>query len=147
MGVDTKFYTSTKNQAEDIMKALKTIGAKHITAIPTSSPCFTQIRFNYKDENRMISFFANTIENMGMEVNSMSLSAHGDAVEIMTRLARMFGGVLEEDDCKDSAKIFQAPGTGNLRWLLEQYYASNENTPNTSEEDLEAFVKFCKEFK
>ena len=145
MGVDTKFYTDTSNQAEDIMQALKTIGACNITASPTSAPYFTQIRFNYKDENRMLNFFAGTTSYMGMATNMMSLSAHGQAVEIMTRLAKMFGGILQESDCDNKVEMFDKPGEGNLRWLLDQYYINNENTPNNSKEDLEAFVKFCKE--
>lgn len=145
MGVDTKFYTDTSNQAEDIMQALKTIGAKDIIALPTQTPYYTQIKFIYKDDTRVISFFAGTNEYMGMTTNMMSLNAYGDAVEIMTRLAKMFGGLLMKNDCDRECEMFDEPGQGDLRWLLDQYYISNENTPRNSGEDLEAFVKFCKE--
>jgi len=151
MGVDVHFFTDINNGPEETMKALNTIGAENITFLPPDyyAPEYSRISFSYKDENRMISFHGNSGAGyIGLPSHMLSLSAWGSAVEILEKLASMFGGVLDRNDCNTgNAELFQIPGHGSMRWMMEQYYAKNENTPSNYEEDLANFIKYCEKRK
>lgn len=75
------------------------------------------IHFRYKEEQRSLFFFyanyygfdaytfKNNLLNNTRELNgdntSLSLGASGYAVEILTQIAKEFGGYIDEDDCDD----------------------------------------------
>lgn len=75
------------------------------------------IHFRYKEEQRSLFFFysnnygfdaytfKNNLLNNTRELNgdntSLSLGASGYAVEILTKIAKEFGGYIDEDDCDD----------------------------------------------
>lgn len=75
------------------------------------------IHFRYKEEQRSLFFFygnhyspdhytiKKNLENNTRELNgdntSLSLGASGYAVEILTQIAKEFGGYIDENDCDD----------------------------------------------
>lgn len=75
------------------------------------------IHFQYKEEQRSLFFFygnycspapyaiKKNLENNTRELNGdntdLTLGASGYAVEILTQIAKEFGGYIDEDDCDD----------------------------------------------
>lgn len=151
MGVDINFFVRPQVGPEEIQLALRTIGIPVVEFKSTHTPEFTVILLKYEDsdKNRAVNFFFNVHDSyFGMPCNMLSMRLNDQSEEIMERLAKMFGGILQRSDTTNDCEMFQVPGSGNLRWLLERYYAMNENTPDAEgHEDLEHFTEYVKKDK
>ncbi len=149
MGVDAKFYVRPEIGPEEIIEALKALGHKNVRYQPTSvAPHFLHIFFdsNQFDEQRMIAFFFNRKdEYFGMTCNLLSLGSNEESIKVFTQLAKIFGGVVQESDCTDDATIYRVAGGGNIRFLVERYFATNPDVSEDCDEQLEGFNKFAQE--
>lgn len=145
MGVDTKLYISSDIQPEDVVLALKALGKTNVEWKPTSvAPGYLNIFFDSKDEGRrrMIHFHYHTNE-FGMSNNQISLRNDEESVEVFTCLAKMFGGVFQESDYTDDCVMFSKPGSGNIRWLLNRFFATNPEISEDSDLQVKAFFDWA----
>lgn len=150
MGVDTKFLTNTTVNAENIMTALKAMGMENVEYRPTHTPNYSQITFKsrlFKGNSRILHFFHSSTEEIGVPMNSMSLSSDNESTEILATLANMFGGLFQATDDTDDWEAYKQPGSGNIRWLLDQYFAKAIHAPLDADNQIEDFIEFVKERK
>jgi hypothetical protein len=149
MGVDSNFYFRTSINPDDIMKALEALGRTGIKYEPTTSPGYVQILFDSNTEGwnkRQMHFFHNISNCFGFECNHVSLRANDESVEVFTQLAKMIGGLVQKSDCSDNTvEMYETPGSGNIRWLLEQYFLKNVEPPRDSKDQVREFTAFTEE--
>ncbi len=146
MGVDCKFYVRPKIGPREIITALEALGKKNVRYEHTHDPSYVTIYFDRKngDGQRMISFFFNlSDEYFGMNCNLLSLRANEESEEVFRQLAEMFGGILQPSDCTDDCEMYSVPGSGNIRWLIEQYFAKHPNAPDDCDKQIQDFTDFA----
>ena len=127
MGADTKLYISYNYELDDI----KTVIEKHLKVKVKVESCHKtsvgmfQFHFKYKT-NRMI-YVHQSCERAGYFL--LSLGCNEEAIEIMTKIAEVMGGIVDEDDC-DSKTDREYPGMlskGNgLSYFLRYAVFNNE---------------------
>jgi hypothetical protein len=145
MGIDANFYFRTSITPDNVMTALKTIGRTNVEFRSTNSPNYVQILFNSNQdgwEKRSMHFFFNSSDGFGFDCNHISLKSDDESIQIFEELASMIGGVLQRYDYENNAEMFQKPGCGDFRWLVDQYYLRNNMTPRNADQDIKAFVKW-----
>lgn len=151
MGVDTKLFVRTTVSPEDIVEALKALGKKDVEWKPTTvAPGYCNIFFKSETkgwDKRMIHFHHNLgEESLGIPSNLMSLNQNEEAEKVFEQLAKIFGGVLQRTDTIDDCEMYRTAGYGNVRWLLDRFFACNPNISEDSEKQVEAFQKWAKNY-
>jgi len=119
MSQTTKLYISKRFELRDIKEVMenyldlkvqirkkKVAGGKYITekfkieVVPTQDIGFVNFNFIYNNKQRRMAVFSDTdlcIKNL----YELHLGYNDDSIEIMTKIAKVFGGLLEENDCGD----------------------------------------------
>lgn len=117
MGATTKLYISKKYSLENLKDVMechlpldiqarqkKSITGKYyvekfkIEVLSTHDVDFVQFQFKYKGQFRTMAVFNNTDLAVG-NMYELHLGYNDDAVEIMETIAKVFGGLLERNDC------------------------------------------------
>ena len=150
MGVDTHFFVRTDIGPREVERALIAMGKKNVNVknAMDSCPGYVQIYFdsNIPEWNRrQLNFHFNVKgDYFGMTCNLLSLRMNEEGQTILETLAKMFGGIYQPSDTTEDCVIYQPPGSGNIRWVLEQYFASNVKTPHNCDDQIKAFVEYNK---
>ena len=116
MGVDAKLLINARHGVGNVVKVLEAIGAKEITENHKSDHSF--VNFKWYGEERMM-YVARSFDYGGIDGTLLSLSQWGAATEILTRIAKITGGFLCEQDCYDKFQMFQDPHQGFAKFILE----------------------------
>lgn len=149
MGVDACFFVRPTIMPNEIITALKALGNKNVRYEHSQvAPDYLNIFFESKDgeRTRMIHFHFNVQDSyFGMPCNLLSLRSDEESIEVFTQLAKIFGGILQQSDCTNDCEMFQVPGAGNIRWLLEQFFAKNPGVSEDSEVQLAKFAEWSRE--
>jgi len=114
MGAVTKLYISRKWELEDIKTVMenyldlkerkKTINKRpqsyKIDVINTSVLEMTQFNFTYNNNLRTMAIF--THSDFAENYYGLHLGHNDEAIEIMTKIANVLGGLLESNDCGEN---------------------------------------------
>ena len=147
MGVDSKYFVRTEVCVEMIMDALKALGKENVSWQPAqTAPNHINIFFDSNDNNwgkRKINVFLGVKDSyFGMPCNMLDLSSNEEAHDVFTALAKMFGGIVQKDDRTRDCEIYQVPGAGDFRWLLERYYSRNPEVSRHCKIQIKDFIKW-----
>lgn len=109
MTVETILYLSSEWELNDI----KTVIEKHLGYDVKVESCHkTSIGFFHfflskkEKQSRMMSVFMNSKTPIG-SCTQLRLGCDKEAIAIMTKIADVFGGILEEDDCKGKLDMIE----------------------------------------
>lgn len=97
MGIDTHLYINSKWRIDEIIAVIESRLDTKVNVERTQSADYVVLGFKYKTERR-ISLFMDSHTPIGY-FTYMSLGFNEEAVEIMTIIGKVFGGLLEENDC------------------------------------------------
>jgi hypothetical protein len=116
MGVDAKLLVNARYGVGEIEKLLtEGLKKKHITTEYRQDHAF--IRIEGIEEPRTI-YIARSSDIGGVTGTYLSMHSNTEAIDLLTAIARVVGGILVPEDCYDKALVFQDPHAGFARWVL-----------------------------
>lgn len=149
MGVDSKLFIAPQYDEYDVMDALEKMGYENVRFDRQISGAYTFIRFEskqFKGEPRSLGFFPNTgDQSIGLPSNTLSFSSNEESHEILTKLAKMYGGVLQKNDCTDEFEAFQRK-TQDLEWYVKRFINEKGlDMPSRGKDQAALFISFLQE--
>lgn len=129
MGVDCKLYINAKYGVREVVTMLENMeGVGPINPQYREDHAF--LIFDYKGENRQMMVFKTS--NHGPDCTGLSLGQWGSATDIMTTIASIVGGFLQNADYTDACTMFQDPHEGNAQFILKHQILTNKLTSKHS---------------
>ena len=131
MGIDANLLVSSKNGVAEIRKLLENgLGFKVTSAEYREDHAFLRIVNPANNETRQI--FISRSNYAGFECTYLSLRSDDFSIGLFTRIAKVLGGFLCEQDCHDTCTVFQNPHDGNARFILDHQILTNAITDGDS---------------
>lgn len=165
MSQSTKLYLSKRWELRDIIEVMenhldlkeqtrikKNIAKKYyiekfkIEVAPSYDFTFWNLNFVYNNHNRQMVVFPNTDLCIG-NLWELHLGYNDEALEIMTKIAEVLGGLLEENDCSDKG-IKEIQGmireTDGLPYFLKHAIIENKLKDNDDIKGLNEYIhRWC----
>jgi len=127
MGTDTKLYISQKYELDDI----KTVIEKYLKVKVNVKSCHTtaigMFSFHFKYKTNRMMYVHQSCERAGYFL--LSLGCNEEAIEIMTKIAEVMGGMVDEDDCDSKSDVEydgMLSGCNGLSYFLKYAALNNE---------------------
>ncbi len=105
MGSDTRLYVSSEWELNEIKQVIETRFDTKVKVKDCSKTSIGMFWFSFKTAkaNRLMSIFTNTKTPIG-NVTQLGLGTDEESIHIMTKIAKVLGGMLQENDCGDSSE-------------------------------------------
>ncbi len=146
MGETTKLYLNSKIELDDIKDVIE----NHLKVKVDIESCHTislgmyHFFFEYKTK-RTLTIFAGT-DLATRNMIELHLGSNKEAIEIMRKIAEIFGGLLDKNDCNDKGMeeiVGMLDEHDGLPFLLRQAIIENKLKDN---DDIKGFKKYIKEW-
>jgi hypothetical protein len=133
MGVDTKLLLNPNWELNDIRTVIeKEFKTKvEVESCHKTSIGMFHLSFEIQKEKRMMTVFMNNNTPLG-PTTYLSLGYNAQAVEIMSAIANVFGGLLEKKDCDGDLEMITgmfSPGDG-IPYFYKDAIINKEITKN-----------------
>ncbi len=151
MGVDTKLYISSKWEIRDIANVMETYvhiikGSLIVKHANLSKSLMYSLMFRMENgDNRHMYVHPESDTPLG-PCTTLSLSAWGEAVEIMTAIAKVLGGILEKEDCSGMCEMMHGStwDKDGIPWFINEALIKGDMEDN---DDIDGLVQFIKNWK
>jgi hypothetical protein len=142
MSVSAKLLLKPSIGVGKVKRALKALGHKDVKCEPTTIPSYYKLYFTVGDQKRSIDFFYNLTQYHFDSVNMADMYSDETNIRILRQLAKMLGGLFQEQDVNSDWEMHETPGQDDLRYLVESYFVNTPNPPIDLKEQLKELVKY-----
>lgn len=129
MGVDSKLYINDKYNMRDVRTVLEGLGVKVVEAIHREDYSYFYVEIKDIDENTVrATVHAVPCSHYGVSGLQISMKMFEENTELLRKIARVTGGMLQANDCYNTFEGFEDPHRGNAKFVLQHGILQNAIT-------------------